>query len=387
MPDKQEFMPIGAEARLAVVSVSDENLDDEIKAVQSSLDIEKGPLIAAGLYHASGCDYLLLAAHHLAIDGVSWRILLEDLFQGYASLSEGKEIKLPAKTTSFMEWAIKQGEYASGKDVQKESGFWESSLSGIKVDLPLDNDSGANVMDAADVVTIDLDEETTGYILRDAHKAYGTEVNDLLITALMQILCKWTDSKIIAFTLEGHGREDVLGDIDISRTIGWFTTMYPVVLDCPESADLGVRVKYVKECLHTIPSRGFNFGVLKYLTGRDWPVNMGISFNYLGQLAASGLGGVFDLARADVPFTVDGRNPRANLIDIICAVKGSQLNINMVFSTNKHTKETIMGLAEKYREELIKIAGHCMKPESFDVTPSDFKLAKLDQEDLDSIYE
>lgn len=387
MPDKQEFMPIGAEAKLTVKSVSDENMDNEIKALQSSLDIGKGPLIAAGLYHAPGCDYLLLAAHHLAIDGVSWRILLEDLFEGYAALSDGKAIKLPAKTTSFLEWSIKQGQYASGKDVQKESGFWEKSLADLKVDLPLDIDSGPNIMETADVVTIDIDEETTGYLLRDAHKAYGTEVNDLLITALMQIICKWTGSKSIAFTLEGHGREDVISDVDISRTVGWFTTMYPVVLNCPESNDLGDHVKYVKECLHTIPFRGFNFGVLKYLSGRDWPVNMGISFNYLGQLAASGLGGVLDLARADVPFTVDGRNPRANLIDIICAVKGSQLSINMVFSTNKHNKETIMKLAEKYREELVKIISHCMKPESFDVTPSDFKLAKLDQEDLDNIYE
>jgi len=214
-------------------------------------------------------------------------------------------------------------------------------------------------------------------------------VNDLLITALMRALHEWTGREQVVFDLEGHGREDVLEGVDVSRTAGWFTTIYPVVLTVDKEFTLAHQIKYVKERLRSIPVKGFHYGMLRDRGAVDGLINTGLSFNYLGQLAQSAAegGGVFELAKANVPGSVDDRNVRANLIDVICVVTGACLDINMVYSTHFHKKETMESLVGSFRGELSRVVGHCLDPESFDITPSDFKLADLSQEDLDDLYD
>jgi iturin family lipopeptide synthetase B len=188
----------------------------------------------------------------------------------------------------------------------------------------------------------------------------------------------------VAFDLEAHGREDVLEGVDISRTVGWFTTLYPVIIHAPQ-ADLAQHIKYVKEKLHAIPHKGFNYGVLKHLDGLDLAVDTGISFNYLGQISQDGLGDAFRLITPDVSTSIDARNLRPYLLDVICMVVDGRLGIEILFSRNKHLRESIASLAPSFKDELCGVIAHCLKPENFDITPSDFDLVEMDQKELDKL--
>ena len=169
--------------------------------------------------------------------------------------------------------------------------------------------------------------------------------------------------------------------------MGWFTTIYPVLLRADYNADLASHIKYVKEKIRSIPHRGFNYNVLRYMGDFNEHIHAGISYNYLGQLTLSGIDGSLELVISDVPGTIDPGNRRNNLIDVICVVMDSHLQINFAYSANKHKRETIQKLAQAFKEDLLEIIRHCLEPENFDVTPSDFSLAQLNKEELDSIYE
>jgi non-ribosomal peptide synthase protein (TIGR01720 family) len=192
----------------------------------------------------------------------------------------------------------------------------------------------------------------------------------------------WTGSEKTAFVLEGHGREDVIENVDISRTVGWFTTMYPVVLN--SSSDIKDRIKNAKETLHRIPHKGFNYGILRYLNSIELPFTTDISFNYLGQVLNPSFDG-FKLATADVSGIMDISNMRANLIDIVAMVVNGKLRVNFIYSKNKHTMFTINSLAVSFKDRLLETIAHCMDPSNFDITPSDFELINLGQEELDKL--
>jgi len=385
---RQENKPIGEDVLFIVKDVGSEcELDTEVNRLQASLDIVHGPVFGTGLYRKDSADYLVLVGHHLVVDGVSWRILLEDLLSGYGVAISGGEIALPDKTTSFKEWATKLEAYASGSDLEDEAACWRDDLSGAEMVLPIDHDRGPNDIGSSDVVREELSKDETRRLLRDSNEAYNTEVNDLLLTALMRALQDWSDQDEVVFDLEGHGREDILDGVDISHTVGWFTTIFPVVFRSDRNADLAKQIKYVKEKLHTVPHKGFNYGVLKYLRSIDLSIDTDISFNYLGQITLPGLDPSFYLVSPDVPGTLDSRNKRANLIDVICMVFGDRLRIDFIYSQNKHARDTMQRLADSFKEELSRVIAHCLDPNNFDITPSDFDLVDLDQEALDRLAE
>jgi non-ribosomal peptide synthase protein (TIGR01720 family) len=213
-------------------------------------------------------------------------------------------------------------------------------------------------------------------------------VNDLLLTALMRALAAWTGHNTVIFDLEGHGREEVIEGVDITRTVGWFTSLYPVVLSIRPEDALADQVKYMKEKLRRIPRKGFNYGVLKYSEKGLVPASRAqVLFNYLGQVGKAGGAGAFELTDEIPSLAGDPLNRRTHLIDINCKVEDGRLLIDFGYSRNKHTRAAIEDLAERYVNEVLNIIAHCLSPDSFDITPSDFRLARIDQEDLNSIYE
>ena len=383
---RQNFMPLDEEVLLVVKDVQHEDdLTVEANNLQAVLDIGSGPLFAAGLFHGPREDYLMLVAHHLVVDGVSWRILLEDLFKAYGAVANGSDIDLPEKTSSFKDWAVALEAYAQREDLLLEADYWKNDLDAAIPEIPVDHDLGPNDVASQESLCVELDREETDKVLRDAHRAYGTDTNDLLLTALMRALIGWKGLRQVVIDVEGHGREDVLGDVNVSRTVGWFTTIYPVVFK-PEADNLKSHITYVKEKLREIPNKGFNYCILKYLAHCDLPINTGISFNYLGQTSISDANGIFQMVDLARPGTVDGSNCRANYVDIICMAVDGRLRIDAMYSRNKFSQETIQGLIYCFKKELIDVIAHCMDPEHFDVTPSDFALTGFDQAELDSIY-
>ncbi len=364
-------------------------LDREISNLQSSLDIAKGIVFGAGLFRKDDIDYLLLVGHHLVVDGVSWRILLDDLISAYGTVLSGEAVVLPKKTTSFKDWAILVSAYAADHDFLKEISYWNEQFPTRIPALSGDHDFGDNDIASSDFLRVEIDKDETLNLLTEAQKAYNTEVNDLLLTALMRALTFWTDHDDIVFDLEGHGREDVIKGADISRTVGWFTSIFPVKLNPGKEADIAAQIKYVKETLRSIPDKGFNYGVIKYLKEGTSLSKMrpDILFNYLGQMSNVEAEGVRNLTDATRASASDSGNPRTHLIDINCKIEDARLFIDVGFSRNKFQKESIETLAGRVKQELLFVIAHCLDPESFDITPSDFSLADLDQEELDNIYD
>ncbi|WP_244246012.1 condensation domain-containing protein, partial [Pseudomonas aeruginosa] len=211
-------------------SVADgQALEALAEQVQRSLDLGSGPLLRALLATlGDGSQRLLLVIHHLVVDGVSWRILLEDLQTAYRQLQAGQAVALPAKTSAFKAWAERLQAHARDGGLEGERGYWLAQLEGVSTELPCDDREGAQSVRHVRSARTELTEEATRRLLQEAPAAYRTQVNDLLLTALARVIGRWTGQADTLIQLEGHGREELFEDIDLTRTVGWFTSLFPL---------------------------------------------------------------------------------------------------------------------------------------------------------------
>ncbi len=337
----------------------------------TDLDLADGPLIRV---EPLDRNRLRVEAHHLVVDGVSWRILLEDLASAY----RGKA--LDVKTSSFREWALRLAEFTEAGGFDDERAYW-TSVDGSAW-LPRDGE-GTNTVATERSVTVRLDEATTRALLADVPGVYRTQVNDVLLSALSRVLGGWTGrGPRVVVDLEGHGREELFGDVDLSRTVGWFTSMFPVALSSAGGwADV---VKSVKEGLRSVPRRGVGFGALRYLgDGVSGVPEPEVSFNYLGQFDWDS-----DLFRADGGMLGGDEDPdrrRAHVLDVVGSVERNCLALTWVFSQDLHREETVRALAEDMASALREIVEHCAAPGAGGRTPSDFPLAGLTQAGVDRL--
>ena len=234
--------------------------------------------------------------------------------------------------------------------------------------------------------------EETGWLLRETHHAYHTEMNDILLTAVGIGLKGWDGRTQTLITLEGHGRDGFSGlewederykHLDVSRTVGWFTTLYPFVLELREDK-IGEQIKGMKERLRQIPNHGFDYGILRYVVGkklkhaRPW-----LSFNYLGQLdeVAEGLFGFVD---APSGVAVGAQVERQHLLDMVGVVAGGRLALSLMFNPAQTSHEQAETLLAQIREALLEIVVHCQGRTDSEMTVSDFT-ADVSEDDLDSI--
>ncbi|WP_191296541.1 non-ribosomal peptide synthetase, partial [Lentzea cavernae] len=345
----------------------------EMTAAQKSLRLADGPLLAA-VYFDRGDEpaWLGLTVHHLVMDGVSWNVLLEDLDTAYRSEELGP------KTTSFQQWA----EQLQSFDASAEREHWTAATSGV-VALPVDGD-GPNDERSARIHTTLLDAATTAALLGDAHKAYRTQGNDLLLSALVRTLGPWAGTDELTIDLESHGREAIADGVDLSRTVGWFTSIFPVRLSRHE--ELGATVKAVKEQLRAVPRRGVGYGSLRWLHGElaDAPERP-VLFNYLGSGAGTG-----DLLRRELPVALRGaatagRGTRSHVLNLeVTRTADGQLQVEWHYSADLHEDATVERLAATYRRELEALVAHCRSGVS-GLTPSDFPLASLAQGEVDRL--
>ncbi len=348
---------------------------------QRSLDLGQGPLLRAALVTmADGAQRLLLVVHHLAVDGVSWRILLEDLQQAYRNAA------LPAKTSAYQRWAQQLQAHALTLDEQLP--YWQAQTA--SADLPCDNPQGGLQNRLGSKVEIRLSAEHTRQLLQDAPAAYRTQVNDLLLTALARVISRWSQQPGALIQLEGHGREDLFDTVDLSRTVGWFTSLFPVRLQA--DGELSAAIKSVKEQLRAVPHKGIGYGLLRYLgapEAREALSNLAtprITFNYLGQFDRQ-----FNESALFVPATQgsgqaqDPEAPLANWLTVEGQVYGGELALQWGFSREMFDETTIQRLADDYQQELLALIAHCVDPQHGGLTPADVSLAHLTQAQLDDL--
>ena len=343
-----------AEQRLA--------LEAQAARLQASLNLTEGPVMRAALFDlgAERAGRLLLVIHHLVVDGVSWRVLLEDLQIAYEQLSRGTAAQLPPKTTSYKQWAERLREYAQTAEVRAEAAYWLAAPRTQIPQLPPDHPQGDNALTSVRSLTQLLTAAETQTLLRETLGALRVQINDLLLAALARACANWTGERALLVNLESHGREELFGDLDLSRTVGWFTTMTPVLLEVDETAAFVDEVLSVKEQLGRLPRRGIGYGLLRYLHDdaqtraqlRALPAPQ-ISFNYLGQLdQALPESPVFKLAAESAGPSRSRAGRSLYLLDITGAVVRGQLRFDWSYSEGLFRRETIERLAADFAAAL-----------------------------------
>lgn len=369
-------------------------IEELASQLQASLNLQDGPLLRITLFNRGDLKQsrVLIVIHHLAVDTVSWQILLEDLEAAYQQLGQGEAVSLPAKTTSFRTWAERLTAYASSAALRSELPEWQA-LSHVQVTpLPLDRPSGQNTADSSRSVSESLGSEETLALLQEVPAAYRTQINEVLLTALVRTFQCWTGSLTMLVELEGHGREDLLEGVDPSRTVGWFTTIFPVALDIQGAETIGEALRLVKEQLRKIPNRGIGYGLLRYSSGDESIAaslqalpQPEVRFNYLGQRGAQSESALLTISPGPTGPTQSRKGRRPYLLDIIGRVVNSELQLDWIYSENIFRRETVMRLARGYIEELRTLTGQRGSLNEVSLSPTDFPKARVSHADLNKV--
>jgi amino acid adenylation domain-containing protein/non-ribosomal peptide synthase protein (TIGR01720 family) len=366
-------------------------IEAETARVQASFDLAKGPIWRAVLL-TLGADRparLLLAIHHLAVDGVSWRILLDDLATAYRQLSENRAVSLPAKTTSFREWAGRLADWAGSAELGEEWAYWLALADGDATRLPRDGEA-PNTGEGAAELTVSLATDETRALLREVHDAYSTRIDDLLLTALAESFARWTGRRDLLIELERHGREELFEGVDLTRTVGWFTALFPLRLRLAHD-EPGEALKSIKEQLRRVPRHGIGYGVLRYLSGdvrvpRLAEIEPEVSFNYLGQLdAMTRKGPLLGWALESSGPATGALGLRSHLIAVNALVVQGRLEVVWSYHGGIHRAETIEALAGDFLAALRALIEHCRGIDTVGYTPSDFPDLELDEDALERI--
>ena len=369
-------------------------LDDEAgfvencERLQAGMDLSVGPLFHAGLFHLPEEDRLLLVAHHLVVDGVSWRILVEDLVSLYDQGLRSEKFVLPLKTDGYAYWAEALCNYSQGGVLKREKVHWSNLMENVSREgFPVDFDGGSNRVEDRQFCNYQLSEDHTLQLLTRVNHIYNTDVNDILVTALVMTLERKLGVSRVSLQMEGHGRETIGSDADISRTIGWFTSVYPILIDA-NSRSLLEQLVYVKEHLHRVPGKGIGFGILKYLAGEAFGSEVPpISFNYLGDFGAAQRGQLSKLTYGleYQGARIDPKMEREVFLDVSGMIVNGKLNLEVGYSSKQYMIKTIKSLSSTfggYVEELIDTLSAADRRL---LTPIDLTYAALSIEDVNAL--
>ncbi|MBE8964962.1 amino acid adenylation domain-containing protein [Nostocales cyanobacterium LEGE 12452] len=384
---------------LSALSTNEQAIAMEATAakLQARLNLSEGPLFQVAIFDL-GCNQssrLLWLIHHLAVDGVSWRVLIEDLQTAYQQISQGKVIQLPPKTTSFKDWSKRLQQYARSEKLYSELDYWLTTLSQPVDPIPRDYPGKNNTEALACTVSVSLGVEETKILLHQVLAAYRAEINDVLLTALLQSFAQWTGENSLLFDLEGHGREELFEDIDLSRTVGWFTSVFPVYLSFENAPEPEKALNLIKEQLRAIPNRGVGYGMLRYLSTEEEIIQQlsslpkaEVGFNYLGQLdnflQESHL---FRSIKGSIGPIHSPKGNRSYLIEVETMVVNGQLQLDWIYSKDIHHQNTITDLAQSMLSALRLLIARCQSAQEFSYIPSDFPEAELSQAELDQVFE
>lgn len=383
----------GVFADLKVTDLSGEDdyppiIETKANQMQRGIDLENGPLLKLELFKTRQGDHLLIVIHHLVVDGVSWRILFEDFTSGYQMALEHGEIRFPAKTDSYQEWSEKMRSYAESEGFMKEIDFWNRFLGEKTKPLPKDQEIEKRLSGNAKELSMTLSETETADLLKNVNRAFNTEINDILLAALGLTLTDWTGENKILLELEGHGRITPIKNIDISRTIGWFTNVYPVILDMENREDPSHLIKKVKEDLRRIPNQGIGFGVIKYLAPESIREAFNadrkpeICFNYLGQFDNDLQTDIFGISHLSPGLLISPELERDYALEFNGLISDGKLRFSIRYNQDEYREHTMRKLIENYQTQLLNLIHFCMGRDETELTPTDLGYSKLSIEQL-----
>jgi non-ribosomal peptide synthase protein (TIGR01720 family) len=360
---------------------------------------------------ASTAGRLLLTIHHLAVDGVSWRILVPDLVAAWTAIAGRNTPALSARGTSLRRWSQRLVAEAQDADRIAEVAFWSGMLeqpAAVLVDGLLDADR--DVAGTVRQLTLVLPSDITVPLLTRVPAAFHGGVNDVLLTGLVVAIAQWrrrrgrSSSNAVLIDIEGHGREEIFPDVDLSRTVGWFTSLYPMRLD-PGPLDveeamaggpaLGRALKLIKEQLHGVSDHGLGYGLLRYLNAQTARQLSGfarpqLGFNYLGRFP--GAPGIDWGGAEEASVLGGGSDPAmalAHMLEIdaltVDASDGATLRANWTWAPSLITEAEVRALAQDWFQALEALVRHAAQPLAGGRTPSDLPLVPLSQSEIERL--
>jgi amino acid adenylation domain-containing protein/non-ribosomal peptide synthase protein (TIGR01720 family) len=362
--------------------------------LQSSFNLEKGPLIKVNHFRLNDGDRLVIVIHHLVVDGVSWRIILEDLSNAYYYYSIGEVMPSPIKTDSFQRWAALLKEYALTENLRYEKEYWErisnEFIPFFPENLRIDN---VNEIKLNDNIVFTLDKSATYLLQSNIHDVYKTNVTDILLTGLGIAIQKTFSIQKMVIRMEGHGREEIIPGVDISRTVGWFTAVYPFILSLTQESSLFYNLIEVKEAIRKIPNKGIGYGIQHYLgNGFQQALKPSMEFNYLGEFNDNQINqmqSIFDYSSEYIGSNVSEDNESDVPISVSGILVSNQLSISISFSDKIYEKEKIQILSDCYKESLLGIIEKLSVEMQGHLTPSDLTFKELNINQLlqlDSVH-
>ncbi|OBP16330.1 hypothetical protein A5320_02665 [Rheinheimera sp. SA_1] len=351
---------------------------------QASFSLERAPLCRfIRFVLGAGRVRLVIICHHLLVDGVSWRIIQQDLLQGYRCWLAGTTMAGVATGTSYGQWSLALAQYACQPEVAQRFAYWQQLPDDLPR-LPCELDKGANTQASLDIVLCELSTEQTQLLQNEAQLAFNTTVVETLLTATLLAISDWRGLSPTVVMMEGHGREHLDDTLDVSGCVGWFTSLYPMVLSPASSNDVLAELKSVKEQYRQVPNRGFDYGVGRYVAGLHCNLTSEIRFNYAGQFS-------FDTAQgltADDWRSTDEHAPeqeRAYLLDFNFAIINATLQLRLGFSRHKHRRATAEALAASCLQRLHQLIDSSLTCQHGGFTPADLPHANLAQAELDEL--
>ena len=366
-----EALPDGVEASRAFIA-------ERCRHYQASLNLRAGPLFRVVLFSGAPRTRVFIVAHHMVVDGVSWRIVLDDFERAYRQAVQGEAIMLGSKGTSYRYWSELLSRHADGAELMAQEDYWRerSNAPGFGyVEYPAAEPPTVSTSRQA---ILELSAEQTEALLTHANVAFTTQTQDILLGALYLGLVPWAIGDTFRIDLEGHGREMLEANLDLSDTVGWFTCIYPQVLRGVEG-DLGETLRTIKEDMRAVPRGGVG-GALFAGSASD------ILFNYLGQLDRGGtVESVFTLANEDSGQQIAAHARRTHKLAVTAFIVGGRMRITLDYSDAEFSAETANSMVHAIASAVDGLLAYCAKQARPMRTPSDFPLAKLRSETLDRL--
>jgi iturin family lipopeptide synthetase C len=350
--------------------------------IQASINLETGPLMQIGLFHLKEGSRLLMVIHHLVVDGVSWRILLEDFETLHRQLLKNEPLALPLKTDSFQLWTKHLQSYAKSKPFKRALEYWERTTHFRANRILRDFLTGKNFFADHESCSFQLSKEMTAQLTTHAHTAFNTQMNELLLTGFLLAINKQYGYANMLLDLEGHGREEIGQEINVSRTVGWFTSIYPVLLEM-QIGNLSAAIIEVKETLRKIPNKGMDY-LLKQSIDSAYPnpeiaagIDPQISFNYLGQVNSGASDGRFSILSENKGAEISAAMEQKYDWNILGEIKDGQLELQLIFSNQQYKPQTIKAFMNAYKERLEEIINYCCSYGKITLSPSDLTYKEL----------
>lgn len=358
------------------------NLEQTCNDVQKSISFEHGSLCKAVIISASDDDYLLFVAHHLVIDGVSWRILLDDFVKLYEACSQGIELQLPAKTTSVQTWAEVMEQYATSSGFTVENQYWNTCLE----QLTLENHR--KVISKTDGVAqyrILLDKQEMNEFLAVCREVYGMDANAVYMTAFTMALCDLIKCRRITVSLEGHGREVMQEGLSLDRTVGWFTSIFPVVLEQKDTTEN--TMVHVKDTIKMASRYQLGYGIKKYILHEKINnVVPDMMFNYLGDVGATlKENEFFALSDLDSGEMCAKENKDESVLTINGFTKADCVLFDLEYGTAQYLKADIEKLEQNVMDVLEQMKTLCFGKHEKVITISDVSTEQIAEDEWDEL--